>query len=176
MTHAKNRRKSLIIDKDFQYRYLLMAVSVIIIVVNVFLIVSLFVLGKPLPGGPPWLEILSLAAMEVLILLALTYFGIRESHAIAGPLFVLNRSFQRIRENDLSFSVTFRKVDQFHHAAIELTETIRFLRLRLTEARALARKLDAGIEPDLPLKDDAARLRALLEEFALDEKREKPEG
>ena len=51
------RRRMRLVNKQFQLRYLLMAISVVIILVNVTAILSFLIAGPPASGRLPWLEV-----------------------------------------------------------------------------------------------------------------------
>ncbi len=83
-----NRRKTIVINKKFQYQYSLLIAALAVLLVNGFIILRMLV-----PGEQPALEfssraIIGLAAVEFILIAGIWYGSLKASHRIAGPVYV----------------------------------------------------------------------------------------
>ena len=90
MQNAQSRRKTIVINSRFQYQYSLGTVALAVLLINLFLIARM-----AFPGENPLTlttsTALLIAALES-VMIALVWWGsLKQSHRIAGPVYVFNR-------------------------------------------------------------------------------------
>ena len=107
-----NRRKTIVINKKFQYQYSLLIVALTILLVNGYLIFrALF------PGQAPLAldtgTALVVAAVDALLLGAIWYGSLKASHRIAGPVYVFAREIGKLGRGDLTGRIRLRDKDMF---------------------------------------------------------------
>lgn len=146
------RRRIFLIDKPFQYAFLLRFTGAVVagvllsfaILVGYYLIrysesnlalKFFYVSGQPGSGLQETtllaLVVPSLAISALLSVVLTIIFGIFYSHRIAGPLYNLKRVLQQVRMGQLDQEVHLRKGDEFHDLAEEVTQTITWVREKL---------------------------------------------
>ena len=138
---SKNRRRSLLIPKDFQQRLILIPALSLIIVINV--IASTLYLTIPESTFAPTPGILLILAVCELLLLGLFIaFVAVLSHRIAGPAYNLSLAMDKLGNKDLTTRVVFRAndfnhglADAFNNSTIKLGESI-------SEIKAVANALN----------------------------------
>jgi methyl-accepting chemotaxis protein len=128
-----DRRRIRVIDKSFQYGALVRILGATVgIAVAAFLIS--WILNQMISGAKydPWRKDLpgSLIALIGLPGIAASYLVIRNTHRIAGPIYRLRKSFDRVRDGDLDFVVSFRKGDRFHELAEGFSTMLESIRKR----------------------------------------------
>jgi methyl-accepting chemotaxis protein len=145
----KNRRKKLVINKKFQYQYGLLAVSLTVLVANVFLLTAIL-----LPGSST-VVVTSGAALviglaELVLLGAVWFASIRFSHKVAGPVFVFNRQIKAFCEGDTSVRVRLREKDLFQDEAAEINNSLAKMEQKLKGLSKIAEDLQVSEGKGLP--------------------------
>ncbi|RCX23903.1 methyl-accepting chemotaxis protein [Thioalbus denitrificans] len=163
---AEERRHQLFVNKQFQYRYVLLTVSIAIILVNALTVIGILLYGPHIKGGIAWYHTAILAAIEVILLLTVFYFSARESHRLAGPMFAISRRLERLGSGDLYSRLKLRQGDHFHEIAETLNDNVGMLRQRVETIEALVATLDHHADPDSEAGQTLARLRGELEHLA----------
>jgi len=77
----------------------------------------------------------SLAVSAVLSCVFTLVFGLLYSHRIAGPIYNLKKALREVRRGKLDRVVKFRKGDEFHDLAGEVTRTIAWFREKKARSR-----------------------------------------
>ena len=149
-----NRRRQIVINKPVQKR----------IVVGITLIPMLTLVGATLAVavltgqvldearraeeniptlGPLFISLFLfiVAAGAVVVIQALRY-----SHRIAGPMYRINKSIERIREGDLAFEVKLRDGDELGEIATELNGLMDWLRAHPPQGVELKLEADEADE------------------------------
>lgn len=131
----KPRRKQFIIDKMFQYKYLLTWFGMAILfgaVIAGIIAIGLSIFKDAIPMG--WKETVFMVHLDVILIGVISVlFGVYLiwlSHRIAGPAFRLEKSVQRIVAGDYDFAIQLRKKDYLKHVADDLNELIAKLKAR----------------------------------------------
>jgi nitrogen fixation/metabolism regulation signal transduction histidine kinase len=131
----RNRRKTLVINKPVQKR-IVMGITVVPIVTLIAATLAVAVLTgrvldearsaeETLPTlGPLFVSLFLfiVAAGAVVVLQALRY-----SHKIAGPMYRLIKSLERMRTGDVSFRVKLRQGDELGELADEVNRVIEWV-------------------------------------------------
>lgn len=135
MAKTDSRRRILVVNKDLQRRIILAVIllptiglALSTMVVAVFcrqLLMEALQFDAELPSLTPLL--VSVLAFFVVCSVVMAVQGLRFSHRIAGPAYRIVKSFERIREGDISFRVTLRKGDYLTEVADELNLTLDWL-------------------------------------------------
>lgn len=137
-----NRRRILKIKSQFQDQLMLEIILVTFIFINSLVIVSFitietiqdifqlkFMLAAALAGG-------ELGGLAILY-----YYTLRQSHRIAGPVYVLEKRLREMAQGDLTGRMRLRKGDYFQDTAALYNETVAGLRERLQAVRDTAQAL-----------------------------------
>ncbi len=135
----RRRFKNFLIDKQYQLYYPGTWILMVAFALVNFVIVNLLVQTEVAELDRGFFAILQMVgrANAALILLAGAWMGfssIRHSHRIAGAIFNINRTVERVLEGDEKAEVRLRKEDFSTEIAANINELIR--RLRECEARA----------------------------------------
>jgi nitrogen fixation/metabolism regulation signal transduction histidine kinase len=158
-----NRRKTIVINKKFQYQQALLIAALAVLLVNGFLIVRmLFPTGELLELSTAM--VLSIAAVEFLLIVGIWYGSLRASHRIAGPVYVFAREVARLGEGDLCARIELRDSDMFLPEAEQMNNSITALRTRVEALKELCAQLQqaqsSGSDPGVLVEKLAAELSA----------------
>lgn len=161
-----NRRRTIVINKKFQYQYSLLIAALAVLLVNGFLIVRML-----MPGSDP-LDLssgdaLAIALVEIVLVGGIWYASLRASHRIAGPVYVFSREFNKLGQGDLTARINLRDKDMFRPEAEQINKSLASLSTRIVAAKGLSEQLKQahGQGSDIgPLID---KLAAELDEFTL---------
>lgn len=132
-----NRRKIVVINKDFQQHYALLAVALVVLCTNLFIIARVLLpiepaldlsLGTALP-----------VAIAELVLIGLVWRGsILATHRIAGPVYVFARQIKAVGAGDLTARIKLRDKDNFKAEAAEMNAALDALQARVEGVKQLA--------------------------------------
>ncbi len=157
-----NRRKSIVVNKPFQYQYSLLAVALTVLLVNIALIIQILV-----PSGKPLVltsqMAMGLGALEFFLVVGAWYGSIGATHRIAGPVFVFSRELAKLGRGDLTVHIGLRKSDMFQEAAEDINASIGALRTRIAEVKRISALLEAA---QLAHADTGGLVEALQRELA----------
>jgi len=141
------RRRSLWINPAFQLRLLAAIWTIVVAAMSVAAVATVFYFAffHKAPESAVvqgWTGALGRAALALLILLVLlVWASVRVTHRIAGPVYRVLRTLERLTLGDLpSPSIRFRRGDAFPEVAEHLNQAIDALRREREEGR---RRLDA---------------------------------
>lgn len=129
----QNLRKTIVVKKGFQYRFMLITLLIIFIVTNVTGGTVYFLAGtdsgKELVrsvfnsfGFPPDMEILLPAIIfsQLIAIVLVGYLCNRISNKIAGPVYRMEKALSEMSDGNLSNQVKLRKADEFAELADNL--------------------------------------------------------
>ena len=135
-----NRRKSIVVNKPFQYQYSLLIAALTVLSVNIFLIIRMVFPGaEPLYLSTPMAT--TIAAVELLLVGSIWYASIRASFRIAGPVYVFARDVGRLGEGDLTVRIRLREKDMFTEEAESMNRSFAALNTRLSAVKTAAGQL-----------------------------------
>ena len=135
-----NRRKTIVINKPFQYQYSLLIVALAVLLVNGFIIVRLLFPGEQ-PLAFSSTAAIAVATVEFLLVASIWYGSLKASHRIAGPVYVFSREIARLGRGDLSAQISLRDNDMFQPEAEEMNNSIAALRSRIDVVKGLSEQL-----------------------------------
>lgn len=164
-----NRRKIVVINKEFQHHYALMAVALVVLCTNLFIIARAL-----LPIDPP-LELtfgtaVTVAAVELVLIALVWRASILSSHRIAGPVYVFARQIKAVGAGDLTARINLRDKDRFKEEAADMNAGLDTLQAKVDSIKSLAAELQRLQESG---GDTGAHVGKLVEELAtLQTKRE----
>ncbi len=156
-----NRRKQIVVNRKFQHQYALGLVALIIILGNLLIICSLLFLRTDtleLQG----LNFVLLAAVELVLMGAVWYAGIRASHRIAGPMYVITRELDAVGKGELFARVYLRDKDMFRDESLQINSSLDALCERVRAVQLAAGELQAARAAGV---DTEARFEELLEKL-----------
>jgi len=136
-----NRRSTVVINNQFQYQYALLTVIAAVLLVNSFLIISVFLpnsQGYSLSTG----DTVLIVCLEVVLIVGVWWGSLFASHKIAGPVYVMVRQIEKLAEGDLTARVRLRRKDAFQVEAVAINQCIEELQNHLHEVSDLARELE----------------------------------
>ncbi len=161
-----NRRRTYIVDKQFQARFIALAVITLVIAVNVVIIT---LLAQPLfEQRTTIVNTAILGIVELMLVLGAYYVGVRASHRIAGPVYVMANSIRRLGDGDLAFQIRLRRDDHFKTFCEDINVSIERLRKRIVEMKHTTEQLDAKLPDSGEARELADRLRRQLADFHTD--------
>lgn len=179
----QNRRKIVIVDAQFQYRFIAYLLA---LALGAFMLINISIVGViyfiPVAYLFDSWELylgLTLVAIELLCLAAIFFLARRASHQLSGPVYNLSQSIKAIEQGDFSRRVVLRKGDAFTDMAAQLNQTMDTLsadvQLMQTEMTSLISKLESGSAE----RQHAKHIVVLLEKYriadtASDNKQETP--
>lgn len=157
----QNRRKTVVINKKFQYHYAIVLVAMTVLVAN------LVILAGMLMPGDRALQLSSSSALiiglvELVLVIGVWYFSLRSTHRIAGPIFVFSRQLRAFGAGDLTARISLRDKDMFQEEAAEINGGLDQLCAHIAGLKALAEDVKAAKGSGA---DVAAPLDKLLDSF-----------
>jgi methyl-accepting chemotaxis protein len=164
-----NRRKTIVINKKFQYQYSLLVAALTVLLVNGFIIVRML-----FPGEQP-LELstqmmIGIAAVELILIAAIWYVSLMASHRIAGPVYVFAREITRLGAGDLNARIVLRDTDMFQPEAEQMNNSFAALRTRMAAVKGLADQLRLAHSAGGDLGPIVEKLGTELSVFAIGNK------
>lgn len=136
----QNRRRTIVINKKFQYQYSLLIAALAVLLVNGFLILRMLAPGSdPMDMGSG--DALAIAIVELVLIGGIWYASLRASHKIAGPVYVFSREFSKLGEGDLTARINLRDRDMFRPEAEQINRSIADLSTRIVAAKGLSEQL-----------------------------------
>ena len=96
------------------------------------------------------------------IIIGIVWYGsLKQSHRIAGPVYVFNREVKRLCDGDLGAHIRLRDHDMFMETADDLNASFAVLKDRVTRIQTLVADI-----PETPENQEAlGRLRSAVAEF-----------
>lgn len=163
----KNRRRHFIVEGNFQARFIL---RFILVVVGATLLSTGAILGlfyfKYQYGGADLENIIimvspegqtdvtglfqivlvPLIAANLLVLCIVIPYSLLYSHKVAGPIYRLEQSMDLLLNGDMDFMITLRKHDEFKYLADKMNQLIDFMRRNVKEVRSSHRLIREGVQ------------------------------
>lgn len=155
----QNRRKTIIVNKEFQYQYSVMVAALCVLLVNAFIIFEML-FGRGLVDLSNGM-IMGIAAVEILVVGGTWWATLVTTYRIAGPVYVFTREISRLAEGDLTARAALRTGDMFQDEARRINDSIAALCGRLDNIKTLAGQLE-----NLEGSEKEAIQSRLLEEIA----------
>jgi methyl-accepting chemotaxis protein len=135
-----NRRKTIVINKKFQYQYSLLIVALTVLLVNGFIVIRMLFPGEhPVPLTTSMTA--GLAAVEFILVGSIWYGSLKASHRIAGPVYVFAREIDKLGTGDLTAHITLRDKDMFQPEAVQMNSSIAALRAKMDTVKRLSKQL-----------------------------------
>ncbi|MEM1114308.1 MAG: hypothetical protein AAGI11_20510 [Pseudomonadota bacterium] len=155
-----NRRKTIVVNSRFQYQYSLASAALAVLLINLFLIARLV-----FPGDSPLAlttsSALIIGALEIAVIGMVWYGSLRQSHRIAGPVYVFAREITRLCNGDLGANIHLREQDMFTDTAEELNASFAVLKAKVEHIQSLVAELPDNTENQAVL----TQLREAVAEF-----------
>ncbi len=168
------KRKKILVDKEFQAKFVFNVYLAIVIMVILLGILIVYMSSQEMTGSV-YSKITTIRSTNQIILplvlkisigvliIAFIFVGIKFlkfSHKIAGPMFRFKRTLQSIKEGDLTTYIKFRKKDELQDVALLLSETIKELNRRITKIRKNTDSLGTLLKKNKITKKDMEKLRS----------------
>ena len=135
-----NRRKTIVINKKFQYQYSLLIVAVAVLLVNGFIVIRMLFPGEQALAMTTGMA-MGVAAVEFILIASIWYGSLKASHRIAGPVYVFAREIGKLGQGDLTASIKLRDKDMFQPEAATINASIAALHNRINAAKDLSEQL-----------------------------------
>jgi len=183
----KRRRKRYIIEGNFQARFILRFILVIVgatllstgAILGLFyfkyqtggtdlssLIIVITPEGETTVAGLFQVILMPLIAANLLVLCIVIPFSLLYSHKVAGPIYRLEQSMELLINGDMDFIITLRKNDEFKYLADKMNALIDYMRRNISEVRASNRILrDMVTRVDKLLKSKPVNLNLVKKEI-----------
>lgn len=166
MEHQNNRRRQLIVNREFQNRYILGSVLSAIVIINLTLSAA-FLLADS------WQDVLpqnlgfaiTVALAELVAVLIVVWLALKASHRISGPAYRLAQLMDALGRGDLTPRAKLRDGDCLREVADAFNTALPGLREKVidvkTAAAAVRNALQGRDEASEPLQRLDAALAAL---------------
>mgnify|MGYP001822112464 CR=1 FL=1 len=159
-----NRRKTIVINKKFQYQYSLLIAALTVLLVNGFIIIRMLFPGEQ-PLALSTALVTGLAAVEFILVASIWYSSLKASHRIAGPVYVFAREISKLGTGDLTARITLRDKDMFKLEAEDMNSGIAALRDKLRVVKALSSQLQQASSAGGDISTLAQQLDSELSNF-----------
>lgn len=158
----ENRRRILLINAVQQRRFIMGAVLISIILINLAVLFSA-VFNPLFFDAFEARHLFWLVGVEIVTVSGIAYFSFILSHRIAGPTYALARDLKKLADGDLTVEIRLRKGDFHMEAADALNFTAGILR---TKMKAIKLEL-AQLETRQDISQEARRtIEQLLHDVA----------
>ncbi len=168
----ENRRKTIVINRKFQYQYSLLCAAVSVLLVNGFLLVRMLFPGDD-PLALSMTAALAIGAVELILIVSIWFFVLRTTHRIAGPVHVINREIARLGAGDLTANIALRETDMFQEEAAQMNASIVSLREQIETLKAMAARIEDTQVADQNLAAVIASLQSELARLNTDVQRDR---
>ena len=157
-----NRRRQIVVNREFQQHYAVITVVMTVLLANIFIIFRAL-----LPGDQP-MELTSTAAwtiaiVELILIIGAWYGSLKATHKIAGPVFIFARQLKAVGEGDLWTRISLRKKDMFQEEATAINASLEQLQGKVEAVRNAAENLQQAQTNDT---DTGAAMDKLMTELA----------
>lgn len=159
------RRKLKVINRDFQYNFMLKGVLAIVISLNL-IIFTVYMLDRHygLPGTVFNLFSVSLFLMEVAAVAIVMWIGRDVSFHIAGPVYALERTLKGMTNGDLTQRLKLRDGDNFLEVADTLNLLLETQQERIATLQKMVSPGTLSVEEQSELRQELAWFKTTLEE------------
>lgn len=183
----KRRRKRLIIEGNFQARFILRFILVIVgatllstgAILGLFyfkyhvggtdlssLIIVITPEGETTVAGLFQVILIPLIAANLIVLCVVIPFSLVYSHKVAGPIYRLEQSMELLLNGDMDFIITLRKNDEFKYLADKTNALIDYMRRNISEVRSSHRIIrDMVARVDRLMKNEPVNLKLVKKEI-----------
>ncbi len=155
MTIQKYRRKIFIVDRKFQFKYIFVLLSLLLISVFTVSFTTFYMIWNQVidefffvPEAAKKMSHIFLsstwtvAAASVVLGVLSAVAGVFLSHRIAGPIYRVKKVAEQLKTGDFSTVIKFRKDDDLQELADAINEMINGIRNMISEDRKIIEKLD----------------------------------
>jgi methyl-accepting chemotaxis protein len=153
----KNRRKRFIIEGNFQTRFILRFILVVVgatllstgAIMGLFyfkyhaggadlesLIVVITPKGETNVAGLFQIILTPLIVANLIVLCVIIPYSLFYSHKVAGPIYRLEQSMDLLLGGDMDFIITLRRNDEFKYLADKMNALIDYMRRNIGEVRS----------------------------------------
>ena len=135
----QERRRIKVINRDFQYNFMLKGVLALIITLNL-IIFSVYMLDRyyGLPGTIFNVFSVSLFFMEISAIAIVAWIGRDVSFHIAGPVYAIERTLKGMAKGDVAQRLKLRDDDNFTEAADTLNGVMETYQEKIASLQSLA--------------------------------------
>ena len=181
------RRRRLIIEGNFQARFILRFILVIIgatllstgAILGLFyfkyhtggtdlnsLIIVITPEGETTVAGLFQVILMPLIAANLIVLCIIIPFSLVYSHKVAGPIYRLEQSMELLINGDMDFIITLRKNDEFKYLADKMNALIDYMRRNISEVRSSHRIIrDIVARIDRLVKEEPINMKLVKKEI-----------
>ena len=159
-----NRRKTIVINKKFQYQYSLLIAALAVLLVNGFIIIRMLFPGEH-PLALSTTLATGLAAVEFILIAGIWYGSLKASHRIAGPVYVFAREIGKLGTGDLTARISLRDNDMFQSEAEAMNSGITALREKIGAIKTLSSQLQQSQSAGGEIAEFALQLDKELSNF-----------
>lgn len=167
---SKNRRSSIIVNRGYQFSIARLAVSIVIVVINLLLLAGFFVphwvgFEFSVTQKGAWI----IAVIELLILAAVWRLSLHLSHRISGPVHAISTALDDLAQGDYSHRIVLREKDELQEIADKVNLAVAANRDRLLCISQKVSVIQNSLDQQA-LKDAVLDIKDIVDEFTLLEK------
>ena len=143
MNQNNNRRHAILIKKKFQYHFISLTVNTTFVVLNLTVIAAMLLFGTERPGVEALVGTATIVGIsEVVIVGLIFYIRIKQSHHIAGPIYVLETGFNNLAQGDLSPRLQLGESDELKDAVAQFNNMADTLHERISDIQENVRAME----------------------------------
>lgn len=159
----ENRRRQLVVNRDFQRRYILGSVLAAIVIINLALAAA-FLLADS------WRDVLpqnlgfaiAVALAEFVVMLIVVWISLKASHRIAGPAHRLSQLLDELGGGNLAVQARLRDGDCLQEIADAFNAAVPRLRERVADIRSASAALHGEVQGNAGATESLRKLEAAL--------------
>lgn len=135
-----NKRRTLIVDRQFQFHLILEALLTAFLTINVIVIAMFLMLyGTVIPAELGLLLAITIAAIELVALSLILWITRRLSNRIAGPVYRICRTLEAVALGNLNARIQLRANDHFAEQARNINTALSQIQERIETLQNIAR-------------------------------------
>lgn len=154
MKDKKFKRKSFLIKKSFQLRYVGLSVFVLLMTigllgVNLYYQMSKLVMDNPdITGISNLIDNINIVILAwiICIIILVVFAGIFISHRIAGPMIRMEEGMKKIAKGDITDIISLRKSDELKELVDTYNHMVSSLKDLITNQKEMIQSLNKRIE------------------------------
>ena len=164
----ENRRNTIVINKQFQYRRSLQLAAGAVLLVNSFLVMQMLFPGDMSLRLPTYMAV-TLGALQSGLIIGIWWFCLRTSRRIAAPVQVFTREVAKLGAGDLTCDIALGDNGICRREGDAMNASIDQLRERLRHAKSLAGQIRQAQSSGVNPQDHLEELCDMLSEFKIDD-------
>ncbi len=159
------KRRRLIVNKQFQQSYILLAVLAAILIYNALLVYAFVFYDPLLYAGFTFSQAFGIAVVELVIIALAAAHGLTTSKKLAGPVHGMLRVLQALDKGDFSARIAIRKGEYFSDVVQLVNHSLDGLEERIIDLKHTAAEMQQRLAAGENVSAHLATLQSQLDAF-----------